>query len=112
MVESTALEMRRTGNRIGGSNPSLSAILVFPRQPTPRFLQQVRASNRDPPVRPRHASRERCVRDRCGRSDDPGSERIRFLCSDVVNAAYRIASASSTIAFRGSTPPSSVDCTL
>ena len=25
MVESTALEMRRTGNRIGGSNPSLSA---------------------------------------------------------------------------------------
>ena len=28
MVESTALEMRRTGNRIGGSNPSLSAILT------------------------------------------------------------------------------------
>ena len=26
MVESTALEMRHTGNRIGGSNPSLSAI--------------------------------------------------------------------------------------
>jgi hypothetical protein len=25
VVESTALEMRRTGNRIGGSNPSLSA---------------------------------------------------------------------------------------
>ena len=25
MVESTALEMRHTGNRIGGSNPSLSA---------------------------------------------------------------------------------------
>ena len=27
MVESTALEMRHTGNRIGGSNPSLSARL-------------------------------------------------------------------------------------
>lgn len=27
MVESTALEMRHTGNRIGGSNPSLSATL-------------------------------------------------------------------------------------
>jgi hypothetical protein len=26
VVESTALEMRHTGNRIGGSNPSLSAI--------------------------------------------------------------------------------------
>ena len=26
MVECTALEMRHTGNRIGGSNPSLSAI--------------------------------------------------------------------------------------
>jgi hypothetical protein len=25
VVESTALEMRHTGNRIGGSNPSLSA---------------------------------------------------------------------------------------
>ena len=25
MVERTALEMRHTGNRIGGSNPSLSA---------------------------------------------------------------------------------------
>ena len=25
MVECTALEMRHTGNRIGGSNPSLSA---------------------------------------------------------------------------------------
>ena len=25
MVDSTALEMRHTGNRIGGSNPSLSA---------------------------------------------------------------------------------------
>ena len=29
MVESTALEMRHTGNRIGGSNPSLSAISTF-----------------------------------------------------------------------------------
>ena len=28
MVECTALEMRRTGNRIGGSNPSLSASLL------------------------------------------------------------------------------------
>ena len=28
MVESTALEMRHTGNRIGGSNPSLSASVV------------------------------------------------------------------------------------
>ena len=27
MVESTALEMRRTGNRTVGSNPTLSAIL-------------------------------------------------------------------------------------
>ena len=27
MVESTALEMRHTGNRIGGSNPPLSAII-------------------------------------------------------------------------------------
>ena len=27
VVECTALEMRHTGNRIGGSNPSLSAIL-------------------------------------------------------------------------------------
>ena len=27
MVESTALEMRHTGNRIVGSNPTLSAIL-------------------------------------------------------------------------------------
>lgn len=27
MVESTALEMRHTGNCIGGSNPSLSAII-------------------------------------------------------------------------------------
>ena len=30
MVECTALEMRHTGNRIGGSNPSLSASLVVP----------------------------------------------------------------------------------
>jgi hypothetical protein len=29
VVESTALEMRHTGNRIGGSNPSLSAIPSF-----------------------------------------------------------------------------------
>ena len=29
MVESTALEMRHTGNRIGGSNPSLSASLLW-----------------------------------------------------------------------------------
>jgi hypothetical protein len=28
VVESTALEMRRTGNRIGGSNPSLSATTI------------------------------------------------------------------------------------
>ena len=28
MVECTALEMRHTGNRIGGSNPSLSANFV------------------------------------------------------------------------------------
>src|SRR6185436_18505855 len=28
VVECTALEMRHTGNRIGGSNPSLSASLV------------------------------------------------------------------------------------
>jgi hypothetical protein len=28
VVESTALEMRHTGNRIGGSNPSLSATKV------------------------------------------------------------------------------------
>jgi hypothetical protein len=27
VVECTALEMRHTGNRIGGSNPSLSATL-------------------------------------------------------------------------------------
>ena len=37
MVESTALEMRHTGNRIGGSNPSLSAnfmsIAVCPSPP-------------------------------------------------------------------------------
>ena len=41
MVESTALEMRHTGNRIGGSNPSLSATLrpnvERPIYPTPRF---------------------------------------------------------------------------
>ena len=30
MVESTALEMRHTGNRIGGSNPPLSAKTLFP----------------------------------------------------------------------------------
>ena len=29
MVDCTALEMRHTGNRIGGSNPSLSAIAQF-----------------------------------------------------------------------------------
>jgi hypothetical protein len=29
VVESTALEMRHTGNRIGGSNPSLSANPLF-----------------------------------------------------------------------------------
>ncbi len=29
MVECTALEMRHTGNRIGGSNPSLSAKLYY-----------------------------------------------------------------------------------
>jgi hypothetical protein len=29
VVESTALEMRHTGNRIGGSNPSLSAKTLF-----------------------------------------------------------------------------------
>jgi hypothetical protein len=28
VVECTALEMRHTGNRIGGSNPSLSANLI------------------------------------------------------------------------------------
>jgi len=28
VVECTALEMRHTGNRIGGSNPSLSAIPI------------------------------------------------------------------------------------
>jgi hypothetical protein len=33
VVECTALEMRHTGNRIGGSNPSLSASLRFPRYP-------------------------------------------------------------------------------
>ena len=41
MVESTALEMRHTGNRIGGSNPSLSATcfheLVLSRWPRPDF---------------------------------------------------------------------------
>ena len=36
MVECTALEMRHTGNRIEGSNPSLSARhLVFPHPPKP-----------------------------------------------------------------------------
>ena len=35
MVESTALEMRHTGNRIGGSNPSLSAnALIRHRSPS------------------------------------------------------------------------------
>jgi hypothetical protein len=29
VVESTALEMRHTGNRIGGSNPSLSASHLY-----------------------------------------------------------------------------------
>ena len=29
VVECTALEMRHTGNRIGGSNPSLSAIISY-----------------------------------------------------------------------------------
>jgi hypothetical protein len=29
VVECTALEMRHTGNRIGGSNPSLSASILF-----------------------------------------------------------------------------------
>lgn len=29
MVESTALEMRHRGNSIGGSNPSLSAMIFF-----------------------------------------------------------------------------------
>ena len=38
MVESTALEMRHTGNRIGGSNPSLSAtgIIRHHSQPSAR----------------------------------------------------------------------------
>ncbi len=31
VVECTALEMRHTGNRIEGSNPSLSANLLFTR---------------------------------------------------------------------------------
>ena len=29
MVDRTALEMRSTGNRIGGSNPSLSATVLY-----------------------------------------------------------------------------------
>ena len=33
MVECTALEMRHTGNRIGGSNPSLSASWLYPHIP-------------------------------------------------------------------------------
>ena len=42
MVESTALEMRRTGNRTVGSNPTLSAkavrvmVLKFPSRPRTR----------------------------------------------------------------------------
>lgn len=35
MVESTALEMRHTGNRIVGSNPTLSAILDLDYQRSP-----------------------------------------------------------------------------
>ena len=35
MVESTALEMRHTGNRIGGSNPSLSATALNPSRRRP-----------------------------------------------------------------------------
>jgi hypothetical protein len=37
VVESTALEMRHTGNRIGGSNPSLSATRITPDIP-PKML--------------------------------------------------------------------------
>ena len=33
MVECTALEMRHTGNRIEGSNPSLSANFATPEKP-------------------------------------------------------------------------------
>ena len=48
MVESTALEMRHTGNRIGGSNPFLSAIAPWvntgthfePSKPTPSRLAE------------------------------------------------------------------------
>jgi hypothetical protein len=40
VVESTALEMRRTGNRTGGSNPSLSASrLPLPSSEVPRGSQ-------------------------------------------------------------------------
>ncbi len=45
MVESTALEMRRTGNRTVGSNPTLSAIIYlttmcYAKQPDPgRFTE-------------------------------------------------------------------------
>ena len=45
MVESTALEMRRTGNRIGGSNPSLSAILLRLRGRTGRLNRASGGSN-------------------------------------------------------------------
>jgi hypothetical protein len=40
VVESTALEMRHTGNRIGGSNPSLSA--NAPQSPSFALLRQSR----------------------------------------------------------------------
>ena len=38
MVESTALEMRHTGNRIVGSNPTLSAINLGHCSPVPASL--------------------------------------------------------------------------
>ena len=59
MVESTALEMRRTGNRIGGSNPSLSAnnpiIDKFERLVGARQVSH--ASGADPRIRQRQVTR-------------------------------------------------------
>ena len=47
MVESTALEMRHTGNRIGGSNPSLSAITLFVgiRPRAPKLINRMQLLN-------------------------------------------------------------------
>jgi hypothetical protein len=47
VVESTALEMRHTGNRIGGSNPSLSVPTPFVRGDTATVVRGDTAPHQD-----------------------------------------------------------------